>query len=66
LLFFNIRSAMVNKPSDLAKRQARDHYERFAYPSGHTALPPAHHQKMRSSSYRHHRCHTPPPFSSDD
>jgi hypothetical protein len=38
--FFNIRSAMISKQSELAKRQARDRYVRFASPSSHTAPPP--------------------------
>jgi hypothetical protein len=41
LLFFNITSAMVSKHSEPAKRQSRDHYERFAFSSSHTAPPSA-------------------------
>jgi hypothetical protein len=35
--FFNIRPAMVRKYSELVKRQARDRYRRFAFPSSRTA-----------------------------
>jgi hypothetical protein len=69
LLFFNIRSAMISKKhSELANKQARDCYGRFASPSSRTALPPSHMQEVGSSS-RH--CTAPPPLrqeeaSSDD
>jgi hypothetical protein len=56
--FFNIRSAMVSKHSELVKRQARDHYGRFTSPSSRTAPPPSH-QEVGSSS----RCDTAPPPS---
>jgi hypothetical protein len=39
--FFNIRSTMISKHSELVKRQARDRYGRFAFPSTHTAPPPS-------------------------
>jgi hypothetical protein len=74
LFFCDIRSAMVNKHLELAKRQAQDRYGRFASPSSHTALPPSRHEvgsfsrrctapppslhEVRSSSHRHT---TPPP-----
>jgi hypothetical protein len=40
--FFNNRSAMVSKHSELMKRQAQARYDRFASPSSHTAPPPSH------------------------
>jgi hypothetical protein len=42
---------MVSKHSELAKRQARDRYGRFAYPSSHTA-PPLSRQEVGSLSHR--------------
>jgi hypothetical protein len=37
-----IRVAMVNKKSELAKRQTRDRYGRFVSTSSHTAPPRSH------------------------
>jgi hypothetical protein len=56
------------KHSELAKKQARDRYRRFASPLSRTA-PPSSRQEVGSSSRR--RCITPPPSrqeeaSSDD
>jgi hypothetical protein len=60
--FFNIRSAMVSKHSELAKRHAQDRYGRFASPSSRTTPPPSRRQEVAGSSHRH----TTPPPSSDD
>jgi hypothetical protein len=49
---FNIRPTMVSKHSELEKRQAQDHYGRFAFSSSCTAPPPSHHQEVGSSSHR--------------
>jgi hypothetical protein len=59
LLFFcDIRSTIVNKHSELTKRQARDRYGRFASPSSHTAPPISHHEVGSSSCHRT----APPPL----
>jgi hypothetical protein len=50
--FFNIRSVMINKHSKLTKRQARDHYGRFASPSSHTTPPHSLRQEVGSSPHR--------------
>jgi hypothetical protein len=63
LLFCDIRPVMVSKHSELAKRQDRDHYERFASPSSHTAPPPSHRQEMGSSSRRRT---APPPLHQEE
>jgi hypothetical protein len=39
--FFNIRSAMVSKHSEIVKRQAQDRYRSIASPSSCTAPPPS-------------------------
>jgi hypothetical protein len=57
LLFFNIRSAMVSKHSELTKRQAQNRYRRFASPSSRTA-PPTSCQEVGNSSRRRS---APPP-----
>jgi hypothetical protein len=55
--FFNFRSTMVNKHSELAKRHTWDRYGRFASPSSRTAPPPSHHEVRNSS----HHCTALPP-----
>jgi hypothetical protein len=60
--FFNIRSTMVSKHSELVKRQARDRYGRFASPSSHTTPPSSRMQKVGSSSRRR----TTPPLRQDN
>jgi hypothetical protein len=62
-IFCDIRLAIVSKHSKLAKRQARDRYERFASPSSRTAPCPSRHE-VRSSSCR--RTAPPPSSDSDD
>jgi hypothetical protein len=54
---FNIRSMIVSNHSELAKRQARDRYGRFAYPSSCTAPSPSCHEV--GSSNRHRTAHPP-------
>jgi hypothetical protein len=49
---------MVSKHLELTKRQARDHYRRFASPLSRTAPPPSR-LEVESSSYRRT---TPPPL----
>jgi hypothetical protein len=51
--FFNIKSTMVNKHSEFAKKQSQDRYGRFASPSSRITLPPSR-QEVRSCS----RCRT--------
>jgi hypothetical protein len=76
--FFNIRSVMISKHSELAKRQAQDRYGRFTFPSSRTAPPPSR-QEVGSSNRRRtapspscmqmgssSRHRTVPPPSSDD
>jgi hypothetical protein len=43
---------MVSKHSELTKRQARDHYRRFASLSSCTAPPPSHREVGSSSRHR--------------
>jgi hypothetical protein len=76
--FFNIRSAMVSKHSELMKRQARYRYGRFVSSSSGTAPPLSRHE-VGSSNCRHtapppscmqevgssYHCYIAPPPSSD-
>jgi hypothetical protein len=76
--FFNIRSVMISKHSELAKRQAQERYGRFASPSSRTAPSPSRQEVGSSSSRRtapplsrmqvgssSHRRTAPPPSSDD-
>jgi hypothetical protein len=76
--FFNIRSTMVSKHSELLKSQARDRYGRFSSPSRCTAPPPTRQEVGNSSRSRiappslcmqvgssSHRRTAPPPSSDD-
>jgi hypothetical protein len=56
-----IRAAMVNKYSELVRRQVRDRFGRFASPSSRTILPPSC-QEVGSLSC----CRTVPPPSSQE